>query len=254
MTVAAANDVILTNNLTTAEDSSGNPTGSATPGIVANQYVRIKHDCTGNPTRTIDAAILTLQHSFFVDNYGCGGTPLGTPNDPRGDRPVLPWHRRHGGRSGYLKQRQLRRSPGADPPAVPVRPPSTRSGRSSCATLCSPVRCVSTAAKQLFVHRQSTRRVRTRGGRCPPGSGSNPRGNCDGGRRRRASATRRRRSTPRRPRDGREGLLSALGPGTSSRNSCQFKLVDAASGRGPAGLATGRWSAAASASTRSAGR
>jgi len=24
---------------------------------------------------TIDAAILTLQHSFFVDNYDCGGSP-----------------------------------------------------------------------------------------------------------------------------------------------------------------------------------
>jgi hypothetical protein len=37
--------------------------------------------CNGtnnNPNVTIDGAILTLQHSFFVDNYGCGGTPQGT--------------------------------------------------------------------------------------------------------------------------------------------------------------------------------
>ena len=31
-----------------------------------------------NPNVTIDGAILTLQHSFFVDNYQCGGTPQGT--------------------------------------------------------------------------------------------------------------------------------------------------------------------------------
>jgi Tfp pilus assembly protein PilX len=78
LTIAAANDIILTGNLTTTEDSSGNPSGAATLGLVANYYVRVKHDCTGNPAVTIDGAILTLYHSFFVDNYDCGGTPLGT--------------------------------------------------------------------------------------------------------------------------------------------------------------------------------
>jgi Tfp pilus assembly protein PilX len=78
LTLAAANDVIVTGNLQTTEDSSGNPTGSATLGLVANQYVRVKHDCSGNPAVTIDGAILTLQHSFFVDNYDCGGSHLGT--------------------------------------------------------------------------------------------------------------------------------------------------------------------------------
>ena len=78
LTIAAADNVIVTGDLTTTEDTSGNPTGTSTLGLVANQYVRVKHDCTGNPARTIDAAILTLQHSFFVDNYDCGGSALGT--------------------------------------------------------------------------------------------------------------------------------------------------------------------------------
>ena len=82
LTVAAGNDVIVTGNLTTTEDTNGNPTGSATLGMVANQYVRVMHSnsscANGNPNVTIDGAILTLQHSFFVDNYQCGGTPQGT--------------------------------------------------------------------------------------------------------------------------------------------------------------------------------
>lgn len=78
LTIAAANNVIVTGSLTTTEDATGTPTGTATLGLVANQYVRVKHDCSGNPDVTIDGSILTLSHSFFVDNYGCGGTPLGT--------------------------------------------------------------------------------------------------------------------------------------------------------------------------------
>lgn len=76
LTIAAANNVIVTGSLTNATDTNGttSPTGSATLGLVANQYVRVYHDCTkGNPAVTIDAAILTLAHSFFVDNYDCGG-------------------------------------------------------------------------------------------------------------------------------------------------------------------------------------
>jgi hypothetical protein len=77
LTIAAADDVVVTGNLTTTTDASGDPTGSATLGLVANQYVRAMHTCSGNPDVTIDGAILTLQHSFFVDNYNCGGASLG---------------------------------------------------------------------------------------------------------------------------------------------------------------------------------
>jgi Tfp pilus assembly protein PilX len=80
LTVAAVNNVVLTSSLTNSTDPTGatGPTGLATVGLVANQYVRVMHTCTGNPNVTIDAAILTLAHSFFVDNYDCGGTPQGT--------------------------------------------------------------------------------------------------------------------------------------------------------------------------------
>jgi hypothetical protein len=78
VTIAAANDVVVTDDITTTTDASGNPTGGATLGLVANEYVRVMHPCNaGNPDTTIDAAILTLAHSFFVDNYNCGGLPLG---------------------------------------------------------------------------------------------------------------------------------------------------------------------------------
>ncbi len=82
LTIAAANNVIVTGNLANSTDTNltgtASPTGSATLGLVANQYVRVKHDCSGNPNVTIDGAILTLDHSFFVDNYNCGSGSQGT--------------------------------------------------------------------------------------------------------------------------------------------------------------------------------
>ena len=50
LTIAAANNVIVTGNLTTRRGHRW-PTrqGSATLGLVADQYVRVWHDCTGNP-------------------------------------------------------------------------------------------------------------------------------------------------------------------------------------------------------------
>jgi len=96
VTIAAANDIVIDGNVTTTE-SGGVPTGGATLGLVANQYIRVMHGCTysysgngtnvssstqgGDPasfnTLDIDAAILTLDHSFIVDNYDCG-SPLST--------------------------------------------------------------------------------------------------------------------------------------------------------------------------------
>ena len=78
LTIAAANDVIVTGNLINSTDKAPTGTapltGSATLGLVADQYVRVYHVCAqGNPNVTIDGAILTLAHSFFVDNYDCGG-------------------------------------------------------------------------------------------------------------------------------------------------------------------------------------
>jgi type II secretory pathway pseudopilin PulG len=95
VTIGAANNVIIAGNLTTTADGVGNPTGGATLGLVANEFVRVIHGITGtNPglgsqctatnvaaqtlnSPTIDAAILALNHSFIVDNFNCGGS-IGT--------------------------------------------------------------------------------------------------------------------------------------------------------------------------------
>ena len=72
-----ANTTGLTNpGLTTDTDSGGNPTGNATLGLVAGNFVRVQHAANTNVSQvTIDAAILTLQHSFMVDNYNsCAAT------------------------------------------------------------------------------------------------------------------------------------------------------------------------------------
>lgn len=72
--VVMANTTGLTNpGLTTDVDANGNPTGSATLGLVASDFVRVMHSANQVPGAvTIDAAILTLQHSFVVDNYDTG--------------------------------------------------------------------------------------------------------------------------------------------------------------------------------------
>lgn len=73
MTLAAANNVVLTGNLTTTE-SNGVPTGTATAGLVAGQYVRVMHTCASTPNVTVDGALLALNHALTVDNFECGPT------------------------------------------------------------------------------------------------------------------------------------------------------------------------------------
>jgi len=91
VTIGAANNVIIAGSLTTSADGSGNPTGGATLGLVANEFVRVMHGINGSDASsgcsttnnasqtltnpTIDAAILALNHSFIVDNYNCGASP-----------------------------------------------------------------------------------------------------------------------------------------------------------------------------------
>jgi hypothetical protein len=97
LTIAAANNIIVDGNLTTDHDSSGQPTGTAAMGLVANEFVRVMHGMTParqNPSiqqclgtngtltsdvpsqtfnnLTVDAAILAIQHSWIVDNFDCG--------------------------------------------------------------------------------------------------------------------------------------------------------------------------------------
>lgn len=85
LTIATADDIILWDDI--------NRQGTALLGLIANNFIRVYHPVSSqsncalswggnNATGTvynanIDAALLTLRHSFLVDNYGCGGS-LGT--------------------------------------------------------------------------------------------------------------------------------------------------------------------------------
>ncbi len=93
LTVAAANDIVITGNVCLESCSNEPPMkGEGVLGLVANNFVRIYHpepynaetktfECkngTGSLNGvTIDAAILAIAHSFIVDDYNCGAK-LGT--------------------------------------------------------------------------------------------------------------------------------------------------------------------------------
>lgn len=87
MTIGAAQDVLVTEDLLSS--------GDVLLGLIANNYVRVYHPMASPPAQfsggsctssnaqgsgtsnplynmTIDAAILTLNHSFLVDNWECG--------------------------------------------------------------------------------------------------------------------------------------------------------------------------------------
>ena len=81
LTVAAQNDVIVSEDLTRIDPSQ------AVVGLIAENFVRIKHRVSrSNPNDTdtctnvtpnigditVQAAILSVNHSFTVDNYACG--------------------------------------------------------------------------------------------------------------------------------------------------------------------------------------
>ncbi len=85
LTIAAENDIIVDGNLTRS--------GNGMLGLIANNFVRVYHPFSTQTSRSncgngsngagsvtnlrIDAAILSIQHSFIVDHYSCG-SPLGT--------------------------------------------------------------------------------------------------------------------------------------------------------------------------------
>ena len=82
ITIASARDIIVTDNLTTL--------GNVMIGLIADGFVRVYHPVSSTCTDTasgpygpsigsveIDAAIMSVQHSFIVDNYNCG-SPRGT--------------------------------------------------------------------------------------------------------------------------------------------------------------------------------
>jgi type II secretory pathway pseudopilin PulG len=83
LTIATENDIIATGNITHADGDD------VMLGLIADGFIRVRHDasyssppadCTnagGKVDREIQAAILTLKHSFMVDGWYCG-VPLGT--------------------------------------------------------------------------------------------------------------------------------------------------------------------------------
>ena len=91
MTIAAANDIVVTGDVTTDLN------GPSVMGLVANNFIRVQHGVTTRSGDTagrlrqrrrniaaddlnslrIDAAMLALNHSFIVDNYDCGSPITG---------------------------------------------------------------------------------------------------------------------------------------------------------------------------------
>jgi hypothetical protein len=84
MTLAAQNDIVV-RPLGTNNGSLTKGNDSAVLGLIANNFVRVYHpvenpgsSCDDNLPGSmtnglhIEAAILTLKHSFIVDNYACG--------------------------------------------------------------------------------------------------------------------------------------------------------------------------------------
>ncbi|MGH2945835.1 MAG: hypothetical protein ACRDPC_06160 [Solirubrobacteraceae bacterium] len=76
MTLASRSDILIDGDLERS--------GDVVLGLIADNFVRVKHqvsNCNNVSSGTlhdvhIEAAILTLAHSFIVDNYSCGN-PLG---------------------------------------------------------------------------------------------------------------------------------------------------------------------------------
>ena len=82
LTIAGENNVIVNGNLypTSVSGKLGSlPTGTAVLGLIASNYVRVYHPCSGGTNKAgslenpwIYAAVLATGHSWIVDNPGCG--------------------------------------------------------------------------------------------------------------------------------------------------------------------------------------
>lgn len=124
VTIGAQNDIIINGDLTRVAGTD------ALLGLIANNYVRVYHPMTGDPygraydpgnpcsglgnvtydkVDTIQASILSLHHSFQVDNYGCGsslGTLTLTGSIAQYYRGTVGVFRGSGSNSGYVKDYQ----------------------------------------------------------------------------------------------------------------------------------------------------
>jgi Tfp pilus assembly protein PilX len=97
LTIASDNDIIISGNLSPTGTTLGNaPSGTTLLGLVANNFVRVEHGVSASRGSTsgscngasnvgsqsfsnlyVYAAILSVAHSFVVDNFDCGSS-LGT--------------------------------------------------------------------------------------------------------------------------------------------------------------------------------
>jgi Tfp pilus assembly protein PilX len=113
VTIGAQNDIIVNGNLVQKDQSD------SMLGLVATGFVRVNHpilnatsySCGSNVTPSsdytkvtrIDAAILSLKHSFMVDNYHCGKSE----GDLTVKGAIAQWYRgvvgTNGGTTGYFK-------------------------------------------------------------------------------------------------------------------------------------------------------
>ncbi len=138
VTIAAANDIIITGNITT------NLSGPAVLGLVANNFVRVEHGVTtrsGTSSGQCGSASNISSQTLDQPNNRCGDPrhqPLvhrrqlrlrcaaPEPDRQRGNRPALPRHRRdleRVGRGDRLSEElHVRRSPRRIGAAVLVRP------------------------------------------------------------------------------------------------------------------------------------
>ncbi len=84
LTIAGENNVIVNGNVypTSVSGKLGTaPTGTAVLGLIASNYVRVYHPCSGGSNKAgslenpwIYAAVLATAHSWMVDNPGCGSS------------------------------------------------------------------------------------------------------------------------------------------------------------------------------------
>jgi Tfp pilus assembly protein PilX len=72
LTIASADDVIINGNLETSQEASGEPTGGATLGLIAENYVRLYHpvkESTILPTKAVNSEAATSQE---ITAEACG--------------------------------------------------------------------------------------------------------------------------------------------------------------------------------------
>jgi Tfp pilus assembly protein PilX len=88
LTIGASGDVIVNESvypssvagkLAASGSPATKPTGTAVLGLIANDYVRLYHPCSGGTNQTgsfkdpwVYAGILATKHSWIVDNSSCG--------------------------------------------------------------------------------------------------------------------------------------------------------------------------------------